>query len=139
LWDNADADFVVLRLDNILVPFRVTDWRGKGAESLLFTLDGISTEQRAQALVGAEARMLRRDTTGSEDSADDMLTWEDLNGYRAFTSGGADAGLIKRVDESTANILAETDKGILLPLHEDLILRLDTEKKEVQLNLPDTL
>jgi len=139
LWDEADAEFLVLRIDNILVPFRVTDWRGKGAESLLFTLDGISSEQRAQALLGAEARMLKRDTAGSDEDTSDMLTWQDLNGFTAFTAGGAEAGVIRRVDESTANTLAETDRGRLLPLHEDLIVRLDTERKEVQLNLPDTI
>ena len=140
LWEEADAEFVVLRIDNILVPFRVNDWRGKGAESLLFTLDGVTDESKAQRLVGAEALMLRRDIQAADNEDDtNILTWQDLRGYSLFTASGKDAGTITRVDESTANILAETDKGILLPLHEDLIVRLDTEKREVQLNLPDTI
>ena len=33
-WDNADATFLILNIDNILVPFRVLDWRGKGRQGL---------------------------------------------------------------------------------------------------------
>ena len=40
-WDNADATFLILCIDNILVPFRVLDWRGKGSDSLIFQLDRI--------------------------------------------------------------------------------------------------
>lgn len=138
LWEEADAEFVVLRLDGIQVPFRVTDWRSKGADTLLFTLSGIDSERKAQALTGAEALMLRRDTAGAEDGGG-MLSWQDLTGWQVYTAGGKCAGVIKRVDESTANILAETDSRRLLPLHEDLITRLDTVKKELQLNLPDDI
>ena len=43
-WDNADATFIILKLDNILVPFRVLDWRGKGSDSLILQLDHINDE-----------------------------------------------------------------------------------------------
>ena len=139
LWEEADAEFLVLRLDGIQVPFRVTDWRSKGADTLLFTLDGIDSEQKAQALAGAEALMLRRDVATDDGGEADMTAWQDLTGWHLYTAGGGCAGVIRRVDESTANILAETDKGRLLPLHEDLIVRFDTVKKELQLSLPDDI
>lgn len=139
LWEEADAEFVVLRLDGIQVPFRVTDWRTKGADTLLLTLDGIDSESKAQALAGAEALMLRRDIAAHEEDGQGMLAWQDLEGWTAYTAGGGCAGVIRRVDETTANILAETDSRRLLPLHEDLIMRLDTQKKELQLNLPDNI
>ena len=46
-WEDADPEFLILRIDNILVPFRVTDWRGKGADSIIFQLAGIDNEEKA--------------------------------------------------------------------------------------------
>ena len=60
-WDNADATFLILSINNILVPFRVLDWRGKGSDSLIFQLDRINDEQSAQQLVGCQAYMLLSD------------------------------------------------------------------------------
>ena len=57
-WDNAEATFLILNIDNILVPFRVLNWRGKGSDSLIFQLDRIIDEQAAQPLIGCQAYML---------------------------------------------------------------------------------
>ena len=65
LWDEADAEFLILNLQNILVPFRVMDWRGKGAECLIFQLAGIDSEEKALPLIGADAYMLHVTTTPS--------------------------------------------------------------------------
>ena len=32
-WDNAEADFLILDIDGILVPFRVEDWRQRGGHT----------------------------------------------------------------------------------------------------------
>lgn len=119
LWENADAQFLILSLDAILVPFRVEDWRTKGAEDLLFRLKGIDSEQAAQRLVGAEAFMLRRDIVASGD--DTLMTWQDLVGRRVVDTEQGGVGVIRSVDETTANTLIELEDGRLLPLHEDFI------------------
>jgi len=137
-WEEAEADFLILNLHNILVPFRVLDWRSKGSDSLIFQLDGIDSEEKALPLVDTDARMLRRDI-GHHQEEEDMLTWQDLIGYKVLSSDETDMGTITCVDETTINTLATTDQQKLLPLHEDLILLLDTENKILQLNLPSSL
>lgn len=119
LWDDNEGEFLILDIDSILVPFRVDDWRGKGADSLLFTLHGISTEQQALALIGHKVYMLRRDITSRGDGAD-LMTWQDLVGYRVLTAD-KELGTIREVDESTINTLAILDNDMMIPLHEDLI------------------
>ena len=71
-WDDSDADFLILMLDAIPVPFRVLEWRVKGAD-LLFTLQDIATEQDALRLVGCEVYMLRRDIATTDDNT--ILCW----------------------------------------------------------------
>lgn len=132
LWDDADATFLILEIDAILVPFRVTEWRGKGADTLIFRLNGIDTEQKASRLTGLKAYMLRRDCT--EGGEEEMLTWQDLIGYQVFGPAKNLLGTLVRVDESTANTLGELDNGKLIPLHEDLILALVEETKTLQVN-----
>ena len=137
-WEKADACFLILNIDQILVPFRVLSWRGKGAESLIFRLQWIDNETEAQRLVGAEVRMLLRDLAEPDERTDDeMMSWQELVGYTVITSDGKAAGIIDSIDDSTANILAHTESGQLFPLHENLIAALDTEQRILQLTLTE--
>ena len=139
-WEDADPTFLILQIDNILVPFRVTDWRGKGADSIVFQLAGIDSEEKALPLVGSEARMLKKDTCQAEDTeGEELLTWQDLIGCQVLAEDETSLGALVAVDESTLNTLGTTDRGSLVPLHEELILRLDLENKILQLNIPSNL
>ena len=129
-WDDSDADFIILILDAIPVPFRVLEWRVKGAD-LLFTLQGVDTEQDALRLVGCEVYMLRRDIVVENDNT--ILCWQDLIGYTV--QGCA----IVAIDDATANVLATLSDGRLIPLHEDLITAIDHEAKTITMNLPEGL
>ena len=135
-WDEADADFLILLLDGIFVPFRVEDWRGKGADSLIFRLKGVDTEVKALRLMNAEAYMLRRDLA---EEAEEMMTWQDLTGYEVLNSEHVVQGKVAAVDESTINTLLELEDGRLLPVHEDLIIEIDEPHKRIILNLPEGL
>ena len=135
-WDEADADFLILLLDGIFVPFRVEDWRGKGADSLIFQLKGVDTEAKALRLVNAEAYMLRSDL---DEEAEEMMTWQDLKGYEVFNVAHDVQGRVAAVDESTINTLLELEDGRLLPVHEDLIIEIDEPHKRIILDLPEGL
>jgi 16S rRNA processing protein RimM len=113
-WDNADASFLILKLDNILVPFRVLDWRGKGSDSLIFQLDHIEDEQQAQRLVGTEAFMLVTDMN-QEDEV--MPTWQSLVGYCVIDTDQGELGIVDQVDETTINTLITLSDGRLIPIH----------------------
>lgn len=135
-WDEADATFLILSIDHILVPFRVLEWRTKGADSILFRLSGIENETDATKLMGTKAYMLRKDIT---DPTDASLTWQDLVGYCVTDSDQGELGVVTFVDESTANTLL-TIKGekddILIPIHEDFIREIDTDRHILHLCLP---
>lgn len=135
-WDEAESDFLILLLDGIFVPFRVEDWRGKGADSLIFRLKGVDTEVKALRLVNAEAYMLRRDLA---EEAEEMMTWQDLTGYEVLNSEHVVQGKVAAVDETTINTLLELEDGRLLPVHEDLIIEIDEPQKRIILDLPEGL
>lgn len=132
-WDNADATFLILSINNILVPFRVLDWRGKGSDSLIFLLDRINDEQSAQQLIGYQAYMLKSDI-GEEDEI--MPTWQSLLDYRVLDTDQGELGTITNVDETTINTLITLDNEQLIPLHEDFIIDINQEAKQITICLP---
>lgn len=132
-WDNAEANFLIIKLDNILVPFRVLDWRGKGSDSLIFQLDNITNEQEAQPLIGAEAFMLLSDM----NQEDDLLpTWQSLIGFHVMDTDQGDLGVVEDVDETTINTLITLNDGRLIPIHEDFIVDINAEDKRLTICLP---
>lgn len=137
LWDEGvsskDELFVALNIDSILVPFHVLEWRGKGMDSVILRLRGVESEEQAARLTGKQVYLFRRDCTAA-DSDDELLTWQDLVGYAVTASDGQSLGIIAAVDETTINTLAELTDGTLIPLHEDLIINLDTETHALQIN-----
>ena len=132
-WDNADATFLILSIDNILVPFRVLDWRGKGSDSLIFQLDNITDEQAAQQLIGCQAYMLLTDMN-EEDEV--MPTWQSLLGYQVLDTDQGELGTITHVDETTINTLITLNDKQLIPLHEDFILNIEPDKQLITICLP---
>lgn len=132
-WDNAEANFLILKLDNILVPFRVLDWRGKGSDSLIFQLSHIHDEQEAQRLIGAEAFMLISDM----NQEDELLpTWQSLIGYRVVDTDQGNLGIVEEVDETTINTLITLNDGRMIPIHEDFIIDINAEDKLLTIYLP---
>jgi 16S rRNA processing protein RimM len=132
-WDNADATFLILSIDNILVPFRVLDWRGKGSDSLIFQLDRITDEQQAQQLIGHQAYMLKSDISEENEI---LPTWQSLKGYRVLDTDQGELGIITDVDETTINTLITLNNTQLIPLHEDFIIDIQQEKKQITICLP---
>lgn len=132
-WDNADATFLILKLDNILVPFRVQNWRGKGSDTLIFQLDNITDEQEAQRLIGTEAFMLLSDMNQEDEL---MPTWQSLVGYRVMDTDQGELGTVDQVDETTINTLITLSDGRLIPIHEDFIIDINAEDKLLTICLP---
>lgn len=135
-WETTDAQFVVLKIDAIFVPFRVTDWRCKGAEDVLLTLRDIDTETKAAHLVGTSAFMLKKDLTQEQQ---ELLTWPDLIGYSIHDDTQGNIGKVKAIDDTTINTLLILEDGRLIPAHEDFIINIDAEHRILHVSLPEGL
>lgn len=132
-WDNAQATFLILSINNILVPFRVLNWRGKGSDSLIFQLDRINDELSAQPLIGCQAYMLASDLSEEDEL---LPTWQSLTGYRVLDTDQGELGTIIHVDETTINTLITLDNELLIPLHEDFIIDIDQANQLLTICLP---
>ena len=132
-WDNADATFLILSINNILVPFRVLDWRSKGSDSLIFQLDHITDELEAQQLIGHHAYMLKSDISEEDEI---LPTWQSLLGYQVIDTDQGNLGTITDVDETTINTLITLNNNQLIPLHEDFIIDIQQDQQQITICLP---
>ena len=134
VFDRTDADYLILEIDGILVPFFIEEYRFKTDSNALMKFDGIDTQERARELTGCDV-YFRRDMA-DEDS--EHVSWAELIGYRLIdAASGAEVGTIASVDDSTINILFELEDGKLSPASEELITNVDTSKHQIAINLPE--
>ena len=134
VFDRMDADYLILDIDGILVPFFIEEYRFKTDSNALMKFDGIDSQERARELTGCDV-YFKRDQS-YEDS--EHISWAEIIGFKLTDAKtGADIGTIAAVDDSTINILFELEDGKLIPASEELITNVDTKKHQIEINLPE--
>ena len=140
VFDRTDADYLILDIDGILVPFFIDEYRFKTDETALVTFADIDTQDKARNLTGCEVYFPREHS----DSDSDSLSWAEIVGYHVVDeNSGKTVGEIRSVDDSTINTLFEiiTTDGtdMLIPASDDLIVEVDTEHRQITMQLPEGL
>lgn len=134
VFDRVNADYLILDIDGILVPFFLEEYRFKSDANALVKFDGIDTLERAKELTGCEVFFPRE----MSDEDDEHISWAEIIGYELVDSEtGTVAGTIASVDDSTMNTLFELEDGRLIPASEELIQKIDTKKHQIEIKLPE--
>lgn len=132
--DTIDrAEYMVLDMDGIFVPFFISNIRVKSQNAVLVTLEDIEDETEARKLIGKDVYL-----PISLMEEEDMLSYEYFVGF-TVVNAEEKLGEISFVDDQTVNILfgIKTDDGeILLPAVEDFIEEVDNENKILYTNYP---
>lgn len=144
IFDQVDCPYLILKIDNILVPFFITEYRFKGSETALMTFDGIEDEEKASRLQGLEVYFPRKYHIEAEEEDQELdYSWDYFIGMTAIDKHAGLLGTIVEVDTQTINTLfrieSESGEEHIVPAVEEFILAIDNEKKELQLNLPEGL
>lgn len=148
LFDNTDPDrleCVVVDIDGINVPFFIESLRPKTAETVLVKIDGIDNEDATRQLVNKTAYILDTDDALIDDEPDgDGLYASSLIGYKVIDADdGSMLGMITDIEDSTANALfivrREDDSTLYIPIADELIQHIDTERHTVTVSLPEGL
>lgn len=139
VFDRVEAEYLVLCVDGILVPFYMDDWRFKTGETALVKFADIDTKEAASELTGCEVFFPKH----LSDRDEDDLTWDEIKGFDVVDANHGNIGKVVSIDESTVNVImdVETAKGniILVPANENLIKDVDPENRRIVVDLPDGL
>ena len=134
MFDRTDADYLILDIDGILVPFFIEEYRFKTDSNALMKFDGIDTQERARELTGCNVYFPR--SLANEDETG--VSWAELVGYSLIDSNtGKVIGEIAAIDDTTINILFELTDGKLIPASDELIQHIDTKQHQIEINLPE--
>lgn len=141
VWDRVEADYLFCRMDGLLVPFFLEEWRFRSDTTALLKFEDIDTADAAARMVGAEVYFPKALTPTEVDEED--LTWQMFTGFEVWRGEDLLLGTVTSVLDQTANILLEVTppegKNILIPAHEDFILRADHRERRPYVDVPDEL
>ena len=136
IFDRVDADYLVLDIDGILVPFFMEEYRFRSDSVCLVKFCNVDTQQRAQELTGCDVFFPR----ALAEEGDEMPSLSMLVGFEIVNAAnGKTIGRIAAIDDSTANILFEMEDGMLIPANDDLIEVIDAEQQQIKMNIPQGL
>ncbi len=136
IFDRTDAEFLILELDGIMVPFFMEEYRFKSDDTALIKFEGVDTQERARELTGADVYF----PAPTDSSQDHEISYAMLVGFNVINSNnGKTIGKIAFIDEQTINTMFELTDGTLLPASEELIEGVNIENKNISLNIPDGL
>lgn len=133
-----DLEYVIISLDDILVPFYIEELRTKNSQSLLLKLEGVDSEQDARFLIGKQVFL----PVELEPFDGEELTMNDLVDYVVCDVQYGILGEVTHVDDSTLNVLlvVNGDRGeILIPAIDDFVVEINPETRHIMVKLPESL
>lgn len=134
VFDRTDAEYLMLCIDGLLVPFFMEEYRFRSDETALVKFCDIETQERAAELTGCEVFFSRE----RSDSDNENVSWAEIVGFMLKDiATGNDIGRIASVDDTTVNILFELEDGTLIPASDELISNININKKEIVIELPE--
>lgn len=136
IFDTADADYLILELDGILVPFFMEEYRFRSDSVALVKFCDVDTQQRASELTGSDVYFPRE----LAEETDDAPSLSRLVGFSIIEAETRqEVGTIAAIDDQTQNILFELEDGQLLPASDDLITSIDTKLQQITMHIPEGL
>lgn len=128
---------VFIDFDGLPVPFFFRSFYCKGANRAFAKLNDVNSLGDAEELVG-KAVYSDRHLSGCEDE-DEM----DLTGWTLRDSEGVAVGMIAGFEDIPGNPCLVVDSGkedtVMVPLHEDLVLGIDEDIREIIMDIPEGL
>lgn len=136
----ADQQVLFVESDGILVPWFITEEgvRITSSKTALVDLDWIDDNLQAKKLAGRKV-WITSNNRHDGPLADPVHL---LTGYSVLDMNAGMLGTITEINDYSGNLVLTIDaKGneLLVPLHDDLIVKTDEKKRSITLKLPEGL
>ena len=133
VFDRVDADYLILKVDGIFVPFFMEEYRFRSDANAIVKFENIDTQERAKELTGCEVYF----PLELVDSDSNSISWAAIVGFDIIdATTGQPVGRIASIDDSTINILFELEDGKLIPASEELITDVNKDNRTITIDLP---
>jgi 16S rRNA processing protein RimM len=137
--DNIpEMESVFLEIEGKLVPFFISHIEYAGGTIARLQFDGYREFDKISEFNGCRVFL-----TSTPEEYHQSLSSPDLTGFRIFSSGDEYLGTIAKITDNPGqtllSVISAGGKEVLIPLHEDLIVRIIKGKKKIIMELPEGL
>lgn len=126
---------VFLEIEGKPVPFFIASSEYAGADILKLSFADYESVEKAEEFRGCNVYL----TSGPEVSDDE--SYSGILGYTVADQSGQTVGKIEEIIENPGQLLlrivSAENKELLLPLHEDLVIKLEKRKRRIIMELPE--
>jgi 16S rRNA processing protein RimM len=137
LYEHLDAIFVQLR--NNLIPFFIESSQLHKSELLRIKFEDVDTEGDAEALLKCELYLPMELLPKLEGN---KFYFHEVIGFKMIDTNFGDVGVIKAINDSTAQSLFEVDRDgleILIPMNDEFIEEVNRKNKTITVETPPGL
>ena len=129
---------VFLEVEGRPVPFFIEDSDYSGADILRLKFEGYNTSGKVIEFVGC--RVFLTTPASARNNPEEMKS---LKGYTVLTTDNITLGSVDEIIQNPGqwllSVISDSNKEILIPLHEHLIVKIDNKKKILLMDIPDGL
>jgi len=137
LYEHLEAIFVQVR--NNLIPFFIEHSQLHKSDLLRIKFEEVDTEADADALIKSELYLPLELLPKLEGS---KFYFHEVIGFKINDKNFGEVGVIKAINDSTAQALFEVDRDgveILIPMNDEFIVKVDREAKTIWVETPEGL
>ncbi|MDR0660483.1 MAG: ribosome maturation factor RimM [Prevotellaceae bacterium] len=128
---------VFIYMDGLSVPFYMKAVEPKGVNKLVVVFEDMETETLATELIGKQVYMVSKKSDIQPNGEFDVLI-----GFVAIDERHGELGMVKEIMDIPGNpclVVNKQEQEVIIPLNEDLIISIDTQKQQIHLDIPDGL
>ncbi len=136
--DLPDMESVFIETEGRPVPFFIAASEYSGGDLLKLKFEGYETFEKVTGFNGCKVFL----TTVGEKYRPEKIR-EPVTGFKVILSAGKQIGTITEIVQNPGQVLmkivSSEEKEILIPYHEDFILKVDVKKKTIIVDIPEGL
>ncbi len=137
LYEHMESVYVNLR--NNLIPFFIESSQLHKSELLRIKFEDVDTEEDADTLLKSELYLPLEFLPKLDD---DKFYFHEIIGFKVEDKNFGDVGIIKAINDSTAQSLFEIDRNgieVLIPMNDEFIIKVDKANRVIIVETPEGL
>ena len=134
-----NLELVLIEIQQNLVPFFIKHAQLQKTQLLRLQLEDVDSDQQARALLKKDLYLPLEVLPRLEGN---KFYYHEVIGFTLLDANHGDIGIIEAVNDSASQVLFEAKKGdkeLLIPVTDDIIVKVDRGSKTIHVNTPDGL
>ena len=138
LNDIPQLDFLFIDIDKCMIPFKVEEIKSFNSDILILKLNELNPEKQINEVLFNDVYINNKFIQSTKEGAffyDELI---DFSVFKDQKKIGSIFNIISSLPQPVFEVLISSKK-FMIPIHEDLIEKIDKNKKEIHIKIPEGL